>query len=116
MMEYGFNVHFLDEYVILECTDCGELEVYSYEDFQEMIDNGEIDIFEVLDEDMDEDDMLFEGECGDCFCDCEDEYVDDELDYLLDSIAEEIDFALAMEDYEGVATLSVAYANLFELI
>lgn len=88
---------------------CGCIEQLEFEEFYEMIEDGEIDVLE-----DDCEDCEFYDECN-CFEDDED-FIDEELDYMLTDIADEIQKCLALGDYEGVATLSVAYANLFELI
>lgn len=108
-----YEIFYGEEFVILECMDCGEILKFTNEEFEEMIEDGEF----FFEEDLDDDCLECDCCCEDCiYEDDEDEYVDEELDYMLTDIADEIQECLALDDYEGVVQLSVAYANLFELI
>ena len=83
---------------------CGCVEEISFEDFDEMVFEGMIEI-----EDYDEED--YEIDFDDEF-----EEVDEELDYLVSDVAEEIESCLESGDYEGAEVLSRVYANLYELM
>lgn len=106
-------VYLYEEFVILECPDCGEEFIMEWDEFEEMLEEEglELEIFE------DDDECEYYDDCEGCY-DYEDdeESVDEEIDEELVELMDEMRVCREVGDYEGYAILAEAYATLFELI
>ena len=106
-------VYLYEEFVIIECMECGEEFIMEYEDFIELMEEEGLEL-EFIEDD--------EDECEYCNCDdcegCYDEEIDayEELDDELVDLMEKMRLAREDGDYEGYLVLAEAYATLFELI
>ena len=76
---------------------CGCIEQFSFEEFYEMIADGDLDL--IFDDDEDDEIDAYE-----------------ELDDELVDLMEEMRFAREEGDYEGYAVLAEAYAVLFDIL
>ena len=109
-----FNVYFEEDFVLLECVECGEVEAMSHGEFEEMVQEGVFDLVEI-DEDCDCCDCEFEDECY--------EYDEEEFDaHLFDleceleALLEDMTNARELGDYESYVVMAEAYAILHELL
>jgi hypothetical protein len=110
-------VYLYEEFVIIECPECGEEFIMEWDEFEEMLEEEGLEL-EIFEDDEDECEYCDCDDCEGCYeyDEDEEESADEELDEELIELLDEMRFCREEGDYEGYAILAEAYATLFELI
>lgn len=105
-MNREFTAEFLKEYVLLTCVDCGDTMRIPHSEFEEMVQNGLIDLAEEIDDEP-------------CNCDfCKFIEEEDEFNIFehLEEMRQEMVYLLDEERYEEHLLVAEAYAVLLSTI